>query len=195
MSTSPKEPVYSALIAAWRQFYADPESGKPGDAGARAALRRAATPEAVLMEPAFHTLLHRMRASGANVGTSTRYLQLALVAGVLAERRHCQSGPSSFMQAVGGSPDADDRKLSALRFQALMTALDRGSGEEKMRALRRAMAMAADLDFNVRTFARDLMNWSDATRIGWTFDYFGGYRQPVAPEAATQSTESEELTQ
>lgn len=133
MSTSPKKPSASptALILAWRRLYPDPDTKWLGEPGARATLRRAATPEAVLMEPAFHALLHRMKASGVDFGTgkssSERYLRLALIAGVLAERRGTQGAPSSFMHAVGGSPDAADRKLSALRFQALMTALDRGS--------------------------------------------------------------------
>lgn len=201
MSTSPKKPsaIPAALIAAWRRLYPDPDTKWPGDPGARAALRRAATPEALLVEPAFHALLHRMKALGVDFGagnsSSERYLRLALVAGVLAERRGTQSALSSFMHAVGGSPDADDRKLSALRFQALMTALDKGTGEEKMRTLRRVMTMAADKDFNLHAFARDLINWSDDARIDWTFDYFGKHHQPVAAKAETQSTDSEEQLQ
>lgn len=151
------------------------------------------------MEPAFHTLLRSMKASGVDFGagnsSSEHYLRFALIAGVLAERRGPQSVPSSFMHAVGGSPDAGERKLSPLRFQALMTALDKGSGEEKMRALRRAMTMAADKDFNLHAFARDLLYWSDNARIDWTFDYFGKHHQPVAANAETQSTDSEEQSQ
>lgn len=200
MNSSPmkKMELYTALVAAWRRLYPEPDNKWPGDSGARAALRRAATPEEVLMEPAFHALLQRMRASGAEIRASVSsetYLRLALIAGVLSERRGPQSGSSSFMDTVGGSANGDERKLSALRFQALMTALDRGSGEERMRALRRAMTMAADRDFNLHAFARDLLNWSDGTRIAWTFDYFGRHYQPLAADTELQSTDSEELSQ
>jgi CRISPR type I-E-associated protein CasB/Cse2 len=140
-----------------------------------------------------------MKAAGVEFGagdcSSERYLRLALIVGVLAERRGTQSFPSSFMHAVGGSPDAGDRKLSPLRFQSLMTALDKGSGEEKMRTLRRAMTMAADKDFNLQSFARDLLYWSDNARIDWTFDYFGKHHQSVTAKAETQSTDSEEQSQ
>lgn len=185
-----------ALIASWRRLYPDPDNKWPGDSGGRAALRRAATPEDVLMEPAFHAMLHRMKEFGAAFEADNRhYMQLALIAGVLAERRDAQSGPASFMQAIGGAPDDGGRKLSALRFQALMTALDKGSGEEKMRTLRRAMKMAADQNFNLHGFAQDLIYWSDKTRIFWTFDYFGKRHQPAAADPNTTSTEATELSQ
>jgi CRISPR system Cascade subunit CasB len=184
-----------ALIASWRHFYPDPDRNWPGDSGGRAALRRAPTPEDVLMEPAFHAMLNRMQDSGTRPEVDNRrYMQIALIVGVLAERRDAQSGPGSFMQSVGSTSDDDERKLSALRFQALMTALDRGSGEEKMRALRRAMKLAADTRFNLQGFAQDLIYWCDETRIRWTFDYFGKRHQPVAADSYAISTEAEELS-
>ena len=197
MSTHEKPASLAAsLIASWRRFYPDPETGWPGDSGGRAALRRATAPEDVLMEPAFHAMLNRMKASGAEFGPGNQqFMQFALIAGVLAERRDTQGGPISFMEAVGGSPDGDERKLSALRFQALMAALERGSGEDKMRTLRRAMKMAADKPFNLQAFARDLIHWSARTRIDWTFDYFGRRHQPAAAEPQFKSTEAEELSQ
>lgn len=51
------------------------------------------------------------------------------------------------------------------------------------------MTLAADKEFNLHAFARDLINWSDDARIDWTFDYFGKHHQPMGAEAETQSTE------
>lgn len=188
----------SALVAAWRLLYPDPEKGRPGDAGARAALRRAGSPDAVMVEPAFHMLLLRMRDTGFDFSgfADWRYRRLALIAALLAERRDGASAPRRFMQALGGAPKAEDRLLSTLRFQALMAALDRGLDDEAMTSLRRAMKVASDIDFNVTAFAEDLMNWGDATRIKWTFDYFGRPHLAATPTTPTETAnpESEETS-
>jgi CRISPR type I-E-associated protein CasB/Cse2 len=183
-----------ALVAAWRLLYPDGETKRPGDAGARAALRRAGSPDAVMLEPAFHLLLLRMKAEGFDFSgfADWRYRRLALTAGLLAERRDGGSGPRRFMQALGGAPKAEDRILSTLRFQSLMAALERGLDEEAMTSLRRAMKAASDVDFHVQAFAEDLMNWGDTTRIKWTFDYFGRpHLATAAPSAATDTANPE----
>lgn len=175
-----------ALIAVWRQLYADPEKGLPGDAGTRAVLRRAASPLAVLMEPVFHNMLQRMNISGAQIGPETpqRTLEaLALSAALLAERRDPASGTEGLMHVLGAPPQEEDRRLNSLRFQALMAAMERGSGEEKLRALRRAMKMAAGADIDLKALVRDLLGWGERTRLSWTFDYFHTRRaEPAAAE-------------
>jgi len=186
--------VAKPLIAAWQHLYPDPESGRPGDAGARAALRRAGSPSAVLMEPAFHAVLRRMTDSGFGFdGYSDRpagYLRLALLASLLAERRNDGSGVGKphFMAVLGSRLHDEKPRLSPLRFQALMAALERRDGEETMTAMRRAMRMVADVEFNLFAFADDVMNWNDKVRIRWTFDYFG--RPHVAVPAASSTTNS-----
>jgi CRISPR type I-E-associated protein CasB/Cse2 len=70
-----------------------------------------------------------------------------------------------------------------------MAALDRGLDEEAMTSLRRAIKVASDMDFNVEAFAEDLMNWGDATRIKWTFDYFGRPHLAALPQPAATETE------
>ena len=204
MSSSDRKPTASdtlaqKLISAWQHLYPSLDAKWLGDSRARAALRRAATLQDVLLEPAFHDLLHRMKVTGADFGTanpySWPYKQLALITGALAERRSSQSGAPSFMQAVGGSPDPDERELSSLRFQSLMLALSRDNGEEKLRKLRRAMKIAADKDFNLYAFAQDLLHWSDATRIRWTFDYFGQHHQSANAETPPPSTDVKEISQ
>ena len=65
-----------------------------------------------------------------------------------------------------------------------------------MTALRRAVKAAIDVDFNVQAFAEDLMNWGDATRIKWTFDYFGWpHLATAAPSAATDTANAEPETE
>lgn len=184
----------SALVAAWRLLYLDPETKRPGDAGARAALRRAGSPEAVMLEPAFHMLLLHMKTDGFDFSgfADWRYRRVALIAALLAERRDGASAPRRFMQVLGGAPKAEDRLLSTLRFQALMAALDRGVDDEAMTSLRRAMKVASGVDFNVTAFADDLMNWGDATRIKWTFDYFGRPHLAAAPQSVATDTENPE---
>ncbi|WP_187968882.1 type I-E CRISPR-associated protein Cse2/CasB [Aquibium microcysteis] len=179
------------LVAAWRLLYPDPDTSRPGDAGARAALRRAGSPDAVMLEPAFHMLLLRMKTEGFDFSgfADWRYRRLALIAGLLAERRDGNSGPRRFMQALGGAPKAEERAFSTLRFQALMAALDRGLDADAMTSLRRAMKVAAQLEFNAGAFADDLMNWGDATRIKWTFDYFGRPHLAAAPQPVATETE------
>lgn len=187
-------PLPDAIVSAWRQLYPDPERGRPGDAGARAILRRTPSPASVLMEPGFHKLLHLMKAGGADIGTPATshflYERIALAVAILAERRDGRSGPQSFMNTLGAAPRDDRQLLSPLRFQSLMAAMERGTGEEKMRALRRAMRLAADIDFNVKALVRDLLTWNDRTRIAWTFEYFRTRHMEITPAAGITETEA-----
>lgn len=179
-----------AMVGAWRELYPHAESHRRGDAAARASLRRAPSPAAAMLEPAFHALLLRMKEIGADVSNvgDDRYARIALVACLLAERKDGRSGPKRFLQVLGGAPGAEDRVLSTLRFQALMAALERGFDEDALTSLRRAIKAADDLEFNVRAFAADLLDWKAQTRIRWTFDYFGQARL----SAATHLTATED---
>lgn len=186
-----------ALIDAWTALYPDDVTKRRGDAGARAALRRAPSPAAVLLEPAFHALLMRMAHGGFDCsgidGDRAKLERLALVTGVLAQRRDCDNVSSPrFMQALGGVINEGERRpLSALRFQALMAAMDRDDGEAKMTALRRALSMIDRADFNVSAFIDDVMRWNEPVRIRWTFDYFGRPRA-AAPSASDDDPSSAE---
>ena len=164
----------TALISVWRRLYPNPDTHQRGDAGARAALRRAPSPDAVLLEPAFHALLLAMKEGGFDFRSfdNDHYRRLALVAALLAERRDGSSGQKRLLQVLGGF-DADQRSLSVLRFQSLMAALDRGLDEEAMTALRRALKVAGEATFNIQAFTGDLLGWNERMRIKWTFDYFG----------------------
>lgn len=196
--TSESKPVseVDALIAAWRELYAHEETGRRGDAGARARLRRAATPGDVELEPAFHDLLRRMKDKGFTFAwhgrDASRYRRLALVIGLLAGRRDGSSGRQRLMQVLGGRADAAENTLKPLRFQALISALERDDDAEIMTTLRRTLVMAKDSAFNVQAFARDILSWNEGSRRRWTYDYFG-YPYNLDP-SAPQETASEEIS-
>lgn len=182
-----------AVVLAWGALYANPERKRRGDPGARAALRRAASPEALLIEEAFHDLLARMREAGYDFAgwPSKRYLRLALVVGALAERRADRADGPPLAAVLGGKAKPEERLLKPLRFQSLIAALDREADGEALTALRRTLKIAADKEINLYRLVRDLMNWGERTRIDWTFAYFGQSDRP-AP-ARKQATDTEEL--
>lgn len=182
------------VIAAWGELYPDLERKRRGDPGARAALRRAASPEALLIEEAFYDLLARMRDGGCDFSgwPAKRYLRLALVLGALAERRADRADGPPLAEVLGGKAKPEDRLLKPLRFQSLIAALDREVDGEALIALRRTLKLAADKEkIDLYRLVRDLMNWGQRTRIDWTFAYFGQSDRP-AP-ARKQATETEEL--
>jgi CRISPR type I-E-associated protein CasB/Cse2 len=187
MSTTVTETpdLAAAIMPAWRLLYADPERHWRGDPGGRAALRRAVTPEAVMVVPAFHDILIAVRQSGVDLparADANLYRWLAVAIGALAERRSGDGGGQRFAAALGGSSKPEERRFKTLRFQALIAALDRAPDADTLTALRRGMAIIADDRIDARQFVRDLLGWSDRTRIDWTFAYFG---QPARPQTGT----------
>lgn len=182
-----------AVIAAWGALYPDPERRRRGDPGGRAALRRATSPEAVLIEEAFHDLLARMREGGYDFSgwPGARFLRFALVIGALAERRTDGAQGRPLAAVLGGTTRSEERRLKTLRFQALIAALDRGADGEALTALRRALKIAADQPIDLFRLVRELMSWGERTRIDWTFAYFGQSSRPSAPH--DRDPEAEEL--
>ena len=96
-------------MPAWRLLYADPERHWRGDPGGRAALRRAATPEAVMVVPAFHDILIAVRQSGVDLPARAdanlyRWLALAIVGyginHLITAVLHL-TGPAVFVLMVG----------------------------------------------------------------------------------------------
>ena len=191
MSSERKMPdLADEIIVAWRLLYPEPERGWRGNPGGRAALRRAATPVSVMVEPAFHEILGRVRDSGIELrgsADSLFYQRLAVGIGALAERRSGDSGSRRFATLLGGSSKPEERRLKTLRFQGLIAALDRGADADALTGLRRAMAIIGEDRFDARQFLRDLLGWSDRTRIDWTFAYYG-HARPDAGAATTPAT-------
>lgn len=194
MTTDEKTPE-GIILGAWRTLYPDEATKQRGDAGARAQLRRAASPAEVELEPAFHEFLKRMKLGGFDFEPyrrdRRRLRRLALIAGLLATRKSSHALGRRLMQALGGTSDPSERKLKPLRFQALIAALDRDDEAEIMTTLRRALLMARDEEINLNALVHDLLYWGDDTRRCWTYDYFG---QPYDAHPFTPNPISTEET-
>ncbi len=191
---TPSDILIKATLSWWRALY-PAATGYRGDAGARAELRRAGTIIEVVMLPAFHDLLHSAKKKGVAVGRlgDARIRRLALAVAVICERRDGDAGPKSFARVLGGATEGERPALSPLRFQSLMAALSRGGdGDEELSALRRALAVVKDVDFNVAGLVRDLIDFTEARRIRWTFDYYGTTREPAESAGDDARSETEE---
>lgn len=191
-TTSETDIEVQAVMMWWRTLYPDETSGRRGDAGARAALRRADSPFQVLLLPACHDLLKLLRDRGVSPTrfSDAHLRRLAVAVAVMCECRGDGKGGKSFAGALGASTEGDRPHLSPLRFQALMAAMDRCDGAEQMTALRRALAHVKDTPFNVRGFVRDLLLFSNDTRIRWTFDYYGTNREAPSVPAISETEET-----
>lgn len=191
-TTSDPDIEVQAILTWWRALYPDAQTGRRGDAGARAALRRADSPFQVLLLPACHDLLKLLRDKGISPErlSDAHLKRLAMAAAVICECRDDRTAPRSFASVLGAASEGERALLSPLRFQALMATMDRADGTEQMTALRRALAHAKDAPFNMRGFLRDLLVFSDETRIRWTFDYHGTNREmpAAAPDSETEET-------
>lgn len=182
-----------AIIAAWQALYPNEERKQRGDAGARAQLRRAATPADVELEPAFHEFLKRMKETGFDFEpyryAPHRLRRIALIAGLLAGRKTDRKQGKSVMRVLGKQKEMSDSLLKPLRFQALIGALDRGDETEIMTSLRRALQLARDEDINLKAFVKDLLSWGEEARRRWTYDYFGHPYDSSSSENTSLSTE------
>ncbi|EDZ45143.1 CRISPR-associated protein, Cse2 family [Rhodobacterales bacterium Y4I] len=110
----------------------------------------------VLCEPAVHDL-----ARSLNLRDGPRVARLARV---LAHVRAYTS--DSLPRRLGrGDPPA----LSPMRFERLI----QSGGADLEAAIRRALPMVQH-SANPAHLGEALLNWSDATRMRWCFDYYGG---------------------
>ena len=76
-----------------------------------------------------------------------------------------------------------------LRFQSLLAAMRSGDPALRIRALRRAVALAGR-DFDVGRLVGDIMYFDDAAQRCWTFDYWQAFA-PAEAAADAASTETE----
>ncbi len=140
-----------------------------------ARLRRAGAIEA-LAEPAVHALAQKLELKPLPYDTQ----KLLRVACVLAWVREHDAAKLAERLGRGDAP-----LMSSLRFQALM----RAEGDVLPTAMRRAVTLAK-YRCNVAALGEDLLDWNDATRTKWSFQYFGA----TAPHPATDPFHPEELT-
>ena len=124
------------ILEWWRGALGDRTSGR---ARALAADLRRATEIEALTHPQIHDLSRRL---GLTDGT-----RLAMMARLLAEVRDHHPAPL-FTRLGPSSTDADDGKMSKLRFQKLL----RSEGDALTDGLRRAIRMADRACNNARSF-------------------------------------------
>lgn len=163
--------ISKAVTGWWRSLYADPDTGRRGDAGARASLRRAATPLQLMVTPAAHMLFDQLRRKGFQGGLRQDQ-RIVMAAAVLCETRPSGAAAHSFAFQLGKPAGEEQPRLSPLRFQALIAAMERGDEADMLTVLRRAMAMLKDAPFFNAAFVRDLVAFNDDTAIRWTYDYY-----------------------
>lgn len=111
---------------------------------------------AILCEPEVQDLARKLGLGPTKAENLVRLVTL------LAELR--EHVPIALPKRLGGAEPV----LSTLRFQRLM----RADPQELTALLRRAIVMA-DCRCDVAQLAGDLLQWNEATRTRWTFDYFG----------------------
>ena len=127
---------------------------------ARAELRRADGPVAVLAVGEVHDLHARLRAQGHNPAPE----RLALIAAALAHVAEGQ-GPRPAEAFGAGDPPA----LNAIRFNALIRAREI---RDLWRPLIRALDQVKGL-VSPAALAEDIFYWGDKARTRWCFDYYG----------------------
>lgn len=147
--------VREALLSWWR--------GLDANRGDRAALRRCADPDAVVMVPAFHRLLGAMRALEHDVHPDA----LACIAGLSAHVKEHVGGVRLGRQM--SEKHHDRARVSDLRFRRMLSFTDRS---DIFTALRRTIHLL-DGRVDLLELAQSAYWWNDRTRKEWAYDYFG----------------------
>ncbi len=167
----------AALAAAqwWRTLQPDSERRFPGDRATLARLRRAATVNDAMMDPAAIDLFRRIGATHPD-----DLPRIALLAVVLAHVREDMQEGSVARRLGPDYPEAPDTALmSPLRFRRLLEA---GTPDEQLIAFRRMVALARN-KLPVLDLARSLLEWDEARRRRWTYEYWNAGQPIVAPAA------------
>lgn len=161
----------------WRQLqpnFANGERNPQGDRAALARLRRCATVAEAMQEPATIELFRALQWHDPE-----HLPKVALVAAVLASVREAKSG--RFARAIGPeNPSAPETAIvKPLRFRRLMEAQ---TDDERLTALRRAVALAGH-KANPGDLARALLDWTEARKRSWIFDYWNAADRPISDAA------------
>ncbi|MGG5811248.1 type I-E CRISPR-associated protein Cse2/CasB [Falsiroseomonas sp. CW058] len=164
-------------LAWWAALTPDPAAGRKGDRAALARLRRCATVEEAMIEPATIDLYRRCGADDP-----ADLVAVALAAAVLAHLRADAGGPPVARQLGPDQPDKPETAiLKPLRFRRLLEAT---TAEEGLPAFRRLLALA-DGKVNATDLARALLDWTNPHRAAevkrrWTFAYWNADPAPNA---------------
>lgn len=131
--------------------------------GDRAALRRAASIDQVIFNPAFHRLWRGLK------GTPWQLAErVALIAALAARVR--EHRPEKPFAAQLGTPHGGREKaaLSGLRFRRLLQARDPG---QLLQGCSRAITMCGS-KVNLPNLAESVYWWGEGVQKRWAFDYY-----------------------
>lgn len=169
------EKTPGAIVLGWWSRHVHADTGEARALAAR--LRRASTFAETLAEPRVYDLSHMLSLRDPK--------RLALIAQALAGvKTHMPWGALARRLGAG-----DPRAMSELRFQRLIGSPDLAALSI---ALRRALPMVDDA-CDVAALGRDLLFWTEKTRVDWCFDYFGAAVPDAAPtpvEALQEDTKA-----
>ena len=152
------------------------------DRGTRAQLRRCASAEDLLAQPAALVLTDSLIRKGSGrwplADEPATYLHAALTAGILAQvRRDTADGKTLAQRLATPPPNSDRPPMSELRFRRLQGA--RGTADLFLQ-IQRAVQLVEATD--VAQLADDLLTWlaehdlppdrsSDSVKFRWAYDY------------------------
>jgi CRISPR system Cascade subunit CasB len=167
-------------VAWWRDLVAPPDHDGGGDRAAAARLRRASTIAEAMMEPAALALFRRVGATRAE-----DLPRVAMTAAILAHLRI--DVPGQMVARIIGPEDPDRPEtaiLKPLRFKRLLEA----EGEDEQLAAFRRLLRQCGGTLPVTDLAQSLLDWNDARRRRWVFDYWRA--EPLAPVTSSSSSSS-----
>lgn len=146
---------HQVLLEWWRKL--------EDNRGDRAALRRAASIDQVMFNPAFHRLWRGLK------GTPwQRAERVALIAALAARVREHRS-EKTFAAQLGTPPRGREKAaLSGLRFRRLLQARE---PNELLQGCSRAIAMCGN-NVNLLNLAESIYWWGNGVQKKWAFDYY-----------------------
>jgi CRISPR system Cascade subunit CasB len=192
MTDEGRKQLRSDIVSWWRRLLPD-EEGRRGDRAAAARLRRAESLFEIMAEgEAIRLYRVTCETLGRKQLSESEAAGIAIVAGVMASVRPKGTADyTPFATMLGRTPDGklpgsgQRAQFSPLRFAALVRAED---ANERLRHLRRAVALIRGKSFDVGRFAEDMLWWNDERRRRWIFEYHQqGRAAPTDPDSDTET--------
>jgi len=155
-----REDDSSGLLLAWWESL-------DRDRGARADLRRAASPSEVAFCPSFHRLLAQLRGKGYPLGREAA-AALATVAGVVAHVKSNDGGVTIARQMATPKSAGGGARLSGLRFRRLLAV----SGRDELFPLMIRVVRLLGGTVDLISLANAAFWWNVKTKKDWAYDYY-----------------------
>ncbi len=161
-----------ASLGWWAGLQPDPVTGRPGDPGALARLRRCPDGVVACSQPATADLARRI----GGVQPSD-YALVGTLAALLSHLRRDQRGES--LPRLLGLQDGGSTVLAPSRWEALIAA---PTADERAQAARRALGRI-DYAAPLPDLVRLLVGWNDRRRAHWSYAYWNA-GSPAAADPA-----------